>query len=450
MYNKIDNELKYTYEHVKRFACLELLNNVNRNKSIILTFTVCIIFIVALFQGFSNYDIKNFKQAFIYSNIKVSCLIQYILIGMLITHFISFYLHNKAYKHIIKFRSKNNDVNDYSKKSNKDTHKGIIIFLLIILSPDLFYADFYKSKLLNSVDKRSVFNEKNKYYDKRFYKTTLQWSLIRIERKSFIEYSNWLNIICTCLLIIFCMLLEYPLFDIYCKQIVLTILVVRLISRAFEIAFAFYKDVVQVNSRMFHLEKGEQGSIYYNGFNSSLIRQNGRLSLAIHSLVEMILLFAVIYYLFFMILAAINSETISYPTLFETLMISTSLGVFNISFDFYQNILLAFLHTSQLLISCILILLSIAQYLGADRTLSINEQILYREFSLLKQTYHDLQLKEKCSSKNTSPLILKIIEQVNNYIKSFFYKTRLKIFNKSFNEYLNEYKTKDSKSIIEK
>ncbi|WP_217581545.1 hypothetical protein [Lysinibacillus sp. GbtcB16] len=86
------------------------------------------------------------------------------------------------------------------------------------------------------------------------------------------------------------------------------------------------------------------------------------------------------------------------------LLFSSSLGLFNISYDAYQNIILAFLHTSQIVLSAVLILLSIAQYIGTDNTLSKEEEIFYRYATLLEHEKYKENLENKYSKDMNSLL----------------------------------------------
>ncbi|WP_045520650.1 hypothetical protein [Neobacillus niacini] len=203
----------------------------------------------------------------------------------------------------------------------------------------------------------------------------MQWSTIRIEKKSFIEFSNWCNINFTCLITI---LIVFTPENHY--VFIFVLIVLRIISRGVEIAIAFYNDVVKVNSKSF-VDTKHNTIKYINGYQSSLIRQNGRLSLAIHSLIELFLLFGISYFLLFYFLDF--GSKIQNPTLLGSILFSTNLGLFNFSFGNYTIIYLSLLHTSQVVLSGILILLSIAQYIGADRELNHNDSIFYYKAAVI-------------------------------------------------------------------
>jgi len=218
---------------------------------------------------------------------------------------------------------------------------------------------------------------------------------------------------------------------------------IRLISRGLEISIAFYKDIVKVDSKLFlqvdvikdNTEKNQiriLNSKYINGFKSSLLREGARLSLAVHSLLELFITFALAFYLLFNILSLldesyfltnssnpsieielrdekiyikrINEEeiSISAPNYVETFLFSSSLGLFNISYVTYQNILISILHFYQVLLSAILILLSIARYLNNDKLLSPQDERLYKITALKNYNYTGGYLEEKLNYKDNS------------------------------------------------
>ncbi|WP_394548565.1 hypothetical protein [Priestia aryabhattai] len=422
-------DFKYTYNHVKRFYFLESSKGINKLKSFSVPIFILILFITTIFFGFSNYSFEKFQVGFKYEelNNKSYILIAvFSLISLLIINLSSLITHSIAYNQILKARKNSSSEAQHKNffiKGEKTFLKEYNAFfkkhyikstLKLLSSPDLFFAQFYKNKIINSVDIKG--SSKTEFTDCEYNKNTLEWSMIRIEKKAFIEISNWLNIIYTVIFItINCILLCIYNDCIFLHQFLLTLTIHRIISRGFEISIAFYYDVVQVNSKQFKAESDETNYQYINGFQSSLIRQNGRLSLAIHSLIEMILIFALGYYLLFEILTNISEiyfltkDTLIYnkdslifeyiqestrpsnpPTLFECIILSTTLGIFNISYNAYTNIILALFHASQVIISAILILLSIAQYLGNDHTLNSNDIKLYNRVSKIKNIINGL------------------------------------------------------------
>lgn len=215
------------------------------------------------------------------------------------------------------------------------------------------------------------------------------WGLIKIRRKFLIELNNWGNllfssklfivIIFTNILIVIIDFFNTSKIVILVKDIILILLLllllIRIISRGIEVAISFYTDVVKINSKMFY--KYSKSEIlekkYINKFNASLLRSNARLSLAIHTLIEIILLFAMVYWLIFMCFTDAHTVTIV-----ESLLFSFSISVFNFSFMSYPLILLTILHVVQVSLSVILILISIAQYIGGEN-LTQEEQEFYAD-----------------------------------------------------------------------
>lgn len=275
----------------------------------------------------------------------------------------------------------------------KLTQKVKNIFSLMI-SPDSFFSKFYKDKfeekfyrsenqleIVNMFTKRHICN--SEYYSlendtSKPKLSTLNWSRIRIEKKFFIEWSNWLNIIFTILIIL--LALNAPN-DILLNTCFI-LLIIRVFSRGIEVGKAFYKDVVTVNSKTFYKnETNEKNGIYINNFKGSLLRSQGRLSLAIHTLIEMFLLFGCLYFLYGIDIEGANEIA----TPLEALFYSFSVGVFNVSYSFNSFNLLNFLHVWQIGLSVILILLSIAQYLGRDEEVNEEDQDLYKGAEEIKK-----------------------------------------------------------------
>lgn len=269
------------------------------------------------------------------------------------------------------------------------------------ISIDYSSAKMHKEALL-SLDCPPSIEEKNKlngwyaYVDPKTEKNLISsynWGLIRIRRKFLIEINNWRNVTFSTKIFIFALLLnlmdfieisEYMegrgVYVVYFKEFILLILLafvlIRIASRGVEIAISFFTDVVKINSKMFYkYKKGEfEKKIYINKYNSSLLRTNARLSLAIHTLIELIILFAVAYWL----LLVLFSDSSSYITLVESLLFSFSVSAFNFSFMTYDFMMFTFLHVAQVSMSVILILISIAQYISGE-TLTFEEQMFYSD-----------------------------------------------------------------------
>lgn len=168
----------------------------------------------------------------------------------------------------------------------------------------------------------------------------------------------------------------------------LLFIVIRIISRGIEIAVAFYNDVVKVNSKTFYyFNKGIKDTNCYefiDRFNRSLLRGNGRLSLAVHTLIELIITFAILYWL----LLALFSDEMHSVTIVETLLFSFSISAFNFSFASYDIMLFSIFHVIQVFLSVVLILISIAQYIGEEK-LTSEENELYYEIKKLENSMRE-------------------------------------------------------------
>jgi len=176
-------------------------------------------------------------------------------------------------------------------------------------------------------------------------------------RKLFIINSNWANVFITCILVIIAPLIlkiknkEFSIeyFDI--SELFLVFLLLHTLSRWIEIAFAFYKDVTN-SSMTSEIEIGKR--------HSSLKRGN-RISLAIHSYLEITFLFGMIYFI---------NPSHNFNNILESVLYSFSLTAFNISFEPTYSIEHNLLHVSQVLIGMTLVILSIANYLGLKDEMS--------------------------------------------------------------------------------
>ena len=167
----------------------------------------------------------------------------------------------------------------------------------------------------------------------------------------------------------------------------------KIISRGIEVIVSFYKDVVRTDEKLFFRKsfssddkKSTPSTILIQDYKNSLLLPKARISLAVHSLAEFNFLFANAYYAFFTILTFLTSSNDSVESnriynsipFLDNLLYSSSLGVFNISYSQTSNILLNGMHYFQVTISCVLILIAIAQYMGLNKPISKEEQLLYK------------------------------------------------------------------------
>lgn len=310
-------------------------------------------------------------------------------------------------------------INNVSKWKLKD-------ILLFFISPDGFSSLHYKNKLEKRFSKssksqtvRCLKDDSNNRLDSQeiYYSidengnviSTLDWSRIRIERKFFIEWSNWANLIFTTVSCILIYILLYIFESNFLRVVIFSFLIFRMISRGVEIGLSFYVDVATINSKIFY--KNEKTKcykhildedslinnidiVYINGFKSSLLRSQGRLSLAMHTLIELFFLFSAIYFMTYIFFDTVPHK---HSTPFGAFLYSISVGVFNFSYNEKFLILpQGAFHVSQILLSVVLILLSIAQYLGKNDEVNSDDQDLYK-FVARKRMYN------KISSFNKEP-----------------------------------------------
>lgn len=388
----------YTKTHLIRYQILNKKRKLHLTKNIVILLLFIYLFIVQPFLSkgiFSNFNFSSVQAPFNYKLISYSELICPIIVAYIITLITSFILHIVIYK---KSSIKPNPVDPLKKIEQKKGFKYIIkCIFYFVLSPDLFFANYYKNKIKKNIFQHIDYQEYDTYTDKNNI-TPNQWNAIKIEFKSYIQACNWTNVIISiilfaapCIIIIECLKVSNDVIQLF-----LCIIVFRILSRGIEVSVAFYKDIVRTDAKLFFNETiPNRNAKYINGFKSSLLRQNSRLSLAIHTLLEFFILYASAYYLLFNLLSSINSNffcfdstlcdttvVIQKPNFSEMLLFSSTLGIFNISYGVYQNIFLGILHFSQVILSAILILISIAQYVSGDSSLTKEDEALYRNAAL--------------------------------------------------------------------
>lgn len=347
----------------------------------------------------------------------------------------------------------------------KDIKKSEIV--LFLMSPDYFFSKYYKKKLASRYE-----NSESKLFftDANFNRMPLEkWGELKVEKKFFIEWSNWSNVIISIyfvtllffyanspnvtlfiyvLLSIVILINIYSTGNIYSTYILIFgtflfvfvcfvqnsvglyilfyFIVFRFISRSIEIIFSFYKDVAEKSQKIIYKELNEGFDrnlnedlivkvedkpkfikvMFIDNIKTSLLMGTDRLSLAIHTLIEIVILCSGIYFIL-----EINENTfvkVDEITILETenfqkdiikngseriiefkvdnetnitplnsFLFSSSLGVFNYSFDPSKNTFWKVIHVLQILVSVVLILLSIAQYLGHDKKLTKYEEEFY-------------------------------------------------------------------------
>lgn len=289
-------------------------------------------------------------------------------------------------KYVIKRKFQMGRKSEYIKEFKEDKNnniKGWKYYLILIFSPDYLYAKILKYSLSNNNDmndecffrKKSTTNGRH-IYSNRMVKCEYNLKMDRYmcerhqEKKrlqKFVIYSNWVNLMSAGALMFLCLILSAPWKKGQTNNIIefLFILVlVHIISRAIEVSFAFYNDVVKAKMTK-DLKIGER---------STNLKRGHRISLAVHTYVEFILLFSILY---FLEPKLINWDVFSHLNNYvEFILYSASVAAFNISFDVKQ--LTSFgkiIHTLQVFLSINLVVLSIATYLGFKDEMSAFEKV---------------------------------------------------------------------------
>ncbi|AZU61673.1 hypothetical protein [Neobacillus mesonae] len=369
-YSKLYKETKdVSSENVSIYAELETKKSISILKKIMI-----ILFLFMFFESISNFIMPLHFKLFSLPqswniDFKVWVLVSF---SFVINHLFSFYIHLVAYKMVKRDKNlgfKNLSLTDRLKllclildinliKMIKELGiiKGTAYFLF---SPDYLYAVLYKAKLKNGVGVTynwTGFRDKNK-------RGVMEWDKIKIERKFFVEYSNWLNVCFVIAVTIF--IVGIWRFNGFLVDILYYFLLLRLLSRGIEIVYAYYKDVVRVDSIIFKkYTKNKLETIYINSWKSSAIRKPARISLACHTLFEMVLTFTLLYYFVASISPTESLPVDSLSLYWEFFVYSLSINIFNFSFTSYPYTMWSILHVVQVFIGVVLIVLSLARYLG--------------------------------------------------------------------------------------
>lgn len=215
-----------------------------------------------------------------------------------------------------------------------------------------------------------------------------EWDKIRIKLKFFIEFSNWINFVVAFLLASLTILLWG--LEGWIIDLIFCVIILRVVSRFLEIAIAFFNDVVKVNDKLFTNGGYKHGeAIYIHRWKNSLILKSGRISLAIHSLVEIIFLYSILYYYILLYFPNSHPENIFVPVLewnifsyLHFLLLSTATSFMNTSFREFAQLIWSVTHITQVLLSVILIILSITTYIGLDNEISNRDKEFYKRIEL--------------------------------------------------------------------
>ncbi len=471
-------EFPYDSSHKELFFQLEKFKWINVCKNISICFFV-VYFII--FLGFKNHfnlpGVKVVEEDF-FNFILIGITLLFYNFICFLQRYISFSVIKKTTNKIYQISNGNLFLSffnvlcsSFKKYSSIKSWREGINLIKNLVSPDLFFSKFFKHELTrNEVSKENACTER--YYSigksGEIY-SNIEWCKIKIERKFFIEWTNWSNIIITVLSVIISVRLFYFSSSKSILIISIWFLIFRLISRGIEISIAFYSDVVQVQSQVFKKSKGKVNSgevihqndkydinnhicrrnndvicnffeeelteniVYIDKFKSSILRSEARISLAMHTLVELFYLYSAIY--IYCDWAFILDNNIEVMSPLNALLISMSLGVFNISYSMdYNNLIMGVIHVSQVFLSVILILLSLAQYLSKSDNINENEyenrlysyvylNAMKKKNKLIDQ-YHSNDVVQVSSNlktyNNFSEVIVEVGETENTVIELHF------------------------------
>ncbi|WP_394172390.1 hypothetical protein [Guptibacillus hwajinpoensis] len=266
------------------------------------------------------------------------------------------------------------------RKNFKFNHLNTKEKIIYTLLPDYYFALCYKVYIKN-LNKECEFHSSGKCITDRDDICITEWDSIKIKVKYFIQFSNWLNVMITCIFGIITVL--FWGYNGWIIDLGFYILIARVFSRFIEISFAFYKDVVRVDDKVFTESSGERN--YIHRWRNSLILKSGRISLAIHSLIEVVILYSLVYYSISIYFFELNNDELikligfksEILTYLNFLFTSIAVTVMNFSYTNFPHIAWSIGHLSQVLLSMILIVLSLASYLGLNNNLSERDNDLY-------------------------------------------------------------------------
>jgi len=242
-----------------------------------------------------------------------------------------------------------------------------LAFLLV--SSDYFFAQEFKEMVDNSF-KDVCSRQKSKGWQHKYNneiicrKNECEKHLKKKSRKLFVLLSNWSNVIFVSVLVGITSFIEQGIIGNSYKETYFAFLILHTLSRGVEIVIAFYKDVVPTRMTS-HLGFGEK---------LSSLKRGNRISLAVHSYLEMTFLFGIIYFLEPSVINGIEGEK-----LLDYILYSFSVTAFNYSFDHKIPTFGKLVHVSQVIIGITLVVLSIANYIGMKDKMSTYEKSDWRK-----------------------------------------------------------------------
>ena len=245
----------------------------------------------------------------------------FLLLGWIFTHAAAFALHVPPYRLALKQARPRPE-----KSVNVD--RDIWTVIHFALTPDYFWATYNK----NRIAVRTGGSQRS--------------------RSEFVEYSNWINFTFAAVIYLVLTVVDPLLFPPQSAAsggvlVLQSFLLIRLLSRCLEMTIAFYRDVA-TNAR--------------NVRNSNLSKYR-RISLAVHSYFELIVAYAVSYYVLDFPLNFADKPDFT-PGLLDSLYYSLGVVTFtNVNIDGFNNLQQLIVY-SQVITAQVLIGLSIASYIG--------------------------------------------------------------------------------------
>ncbi len=265
-----------------------------------------------------------------------------------------------------------------------------INWLTLVFFPTLHYAKCYKNKLeyyLEDFTNYKCYNPEICFKRKLYKEDIVErcecfWETLLNQKRDQLIFNNWLNLIMVILLFIF-----YGYARLSVEGIIVDIFLVTFIlhffSRSIEIAYSFYSDVVKVRFKIF---RSEHYIKVINEWRDSSLQKSTRISLAFHSLIEVIVSFVIIYIAYIHFFSQFpNTDIELYQNLslniyeyYSLLIYSTSVSMFNVSLVSTSNNPIAlFIHLWQVGMSMNLIVLSLASYLGMNNNITEREAVYF-------------------------------------------------------------------------
>lgn len=416
MNNESNLPFVFTFGHLKIYLLLDHKGFWGKYGTILLIVLAILLGAIEYSRHFSGLNSIRYVDRtlyFDYSSIKLGMFFLFIALGYVTNLLCAFCIRKYILKRLM--AKIGHQTNNHLKKSEiKRTLKDIITNSIIyIFSPDLFYSNDNKKKIKLFVHSKYEELQQRDTYEDLYGMTPVLLNHVRICNKKLIQQTNQWNVNLSIMIILSCLsfylIMSMGSFDwlkaysinnfsipILLFQWLLSFLIVRLISRGFEVIVAFYKDVAKTEEKLLfqkgHAQENENAphTILIQDYKKSLLLPKARISLAVHSLAEFNFLFATVYYVYYIVMDMshysyyFNGNGNAFYDLYssipflETLIYSSSLGVFNISYSYTYNVLLNGMHFLQIVISCVLILIALAQYLGLNQTISKEEMLLYK------------------------------------------------------------------------